>query len=161
LCKTEDGLTKCRNLWLDIKTFEIQLLVRGIIPNVAEDRHVVIVFRCEHHVLEHVRCSNTALRTTNVLINKHFLFPCLVLRKNPSGFFLFVVPLGRISCEWVTIPEQGKSSGSIATFSLWIGVFWNGVSSISDETVIPPCLGRRCLVSGNSVYHEKLRLPVE
>ena len=44
----------------------------------------------------------------------------------------------KISPEWVTGPEQGKSSGRIATFSLWTGVFGDGISSIPDETVIPP-----------------------
>ena len=39
--------------------------------------------------------------------------------------------------EWVTGPEQGKSSGRIATFSLWTGVFMDGISSIPDETVTP------------------------
>jgi len=43
----------------------------------------------------------------------------------------------KISPEWVTGPEKGKSSGRIATFSLWTGVFRNGISSIPDETVIP------------------------
>ena len=42
-----------------------------------------------------------------------------------------------ISSEWVTGPEQGKSSGRIATFSLWPGLFRDGISSIPDETVIP------------------------
>ena len=64
----------------------------------------------------------------------------------------------RISPEWVTIPAQAESSGSIATFSLWVGMFWNGISSISDETVVPLCRGHHCLVSGNMVHHEKLRL---
>jgi len=43
----------------------------------------------------------------------------------------------KISPEWVTGPEQGKSSGRIATFSLWIGMFKDGISSIPGETVIP------------------------
>ena len=30
----------------------------------------------------------------------------------------------KISPEWVTGPEQGKSSGRIATFSLWTGVLY-------------------------------------
>jgi hypothetical protein len=77
LCKTEYGPEKCRNLWLDIRTLEIQLFIGGVIPDVAENRHVVIMLRCEHHVPEHVRCSNTALRTTNVLTNKHFCFRVL------------------------------------------------------------------------------------
>ena len=41
-----------------------------------------------------------------------------------------------ISLEWVTGPEQGKSSGRVATFSLWTGMFWDDISSIPDETVI-------------------------
>ena len=43
----------------------------------------------------------------------------------------------KISPECVTGPEQGKSTGRIATFSLWIGMFRDGISSIPDETVIP------------------------
>ena len=39
----------------------------------------------------------------------------------------------KISPEWVTGPEQGKSSGRIATFSLWTGMFSDGISSIPDE----------------------------
>jgi hypothetical protein len=42
-----------------------------------------------------------------------------------------------MSPEWVTGPEQGESSGRIATFSLRTGVLWDGISSIPDETVIP------------------------
>ena len=42
-----------------------------------------------------------------------------------------------ISPEWVTGPEQGKSSGKIATFSLWTGMFRDGISSIPGEEVIP------------------------
>ena len=41
----------------------------------------------------------------------------------------------KISPEWVTGPEQGKSSGSIATFSLWTTMFRDDISSIPDETV--------------------------
>lgn len=66
----------------------------------------------------------------------------------------------RISPEWVTITAQAESSGSIANFSLCTGVFWNGISSICDETVLPLCHGRHCLISGKRVYHEKLRLNV-
>ena len=43
----------------------------------------------------------------------------------------------KISPEWVTGPEPGRSSGSIATFSLWTGMFRDGISSIPGETVIP------------------------
>jgi len=42
-----------------------------------------------------------------------------------------------ISPEWVTGPEQGKPSGRVVTFSLWTGLFRDGISSIPDETVIP------------------------
>ena len=60
--------------------------------------------------------------------------------------------------EWVTGPEQGKSSGSVATFSLWTGMFRDGISSIPGETVIPQWLGRHFLVCENRVYHEKVRM---
>ena len=43
----------------------------------------------------------------------------------------------KLSPEWVTDPDQGKSSGRIATFSRWTGMFTDGISSIPDETVIP------------------------
>ena len=43
----------------------------------------------------------------------------------------------KISPELVTGPEQGKSSGRIATFSLLTGMFRDGIFSIPDETVIP------------------------
>ena len=43
----------------------------------------------------------------------------------------------KISSEWVTGPEQGKSSGRIATFSHWTGLFTDGIFSIPGETVIP------------------------
>jgi len=42
----------------------------------------------------------------------------------------------KISPEWVTGPEQGRSIVWIATFSLWTGVFRDGISSILGETVI-------------------------
>ena len=43
----------------------------------------------------------------------------------------------KISPEWVTGPERGKSSGRIAAFRLWTGMFRDGISSIPGETVIP------------------------
>jgi hypothetical protein len=43
----------------------------------------------------------------------------------------------KISPEWVTDPEQDMSSGRIVSFSLWTGMFRDGISSIPDETVIP------------------------
>ena len=66
----------------------------------------------------------------------------------------------KISPKWVTGPEQGKSSGRIATFSLWTGVFRDGISSIPDETVILLWLGRHFLVCENRVHHEKVRMTV-
>ena len=36
----------------------------------------------------------------------------------------------KISHEWITGPEQGKSSGRIATFSLWTDLFTDSISSI-------------------------------
>ena len=45
--------------------------------------------------------------------------------------------MAKISPEWVTGPEQDKSSGRVAAFSFWTGVFRDGISSIPDETVIP------------------------
>jgi hypothetical protein len=65
-----------------------------------------------------------------------------------------------MSPEWVTSPEQVKSSGGIATISLWTGVFWDGIFSIPDKTVIPLWISRHCLVFGNRVYHEKVRMVV-
>ena len=43
----------------------------------------------------------------------------------------------KISPEWGAGLEQGKSSGRIAIFSLWTGMFRDGISSIRGETVIP------------------------
>ena len=63
----------------------------------------------------------------------------------------------KISPEWVTGPEQGKSSGRTATFSLWTGMFRDGISSIPGETVTPMWLGRHFIVCENRVYHEKVR----
>ena len=42
-----------------------------------------------------------------------------------------------ISPEWVTGPEQATPSGRVANFSLWTGLFRDGIISIPDETVIP------------------------
>jgi hypothetical protein len=38
-----------------------------------------------------------------------------------------------MSPEWVTGPEHGKSSGRVATFSLWTGVLWDGITSIPEK----------------------------
>jgi hypothetical protein len=76
------------------------------------------------------------------------------------GFFPWDLPVVKISPEWVMGPEQGKSSGRIATFSLWTSVFRDGISSIPDETVIPLWLGRHFLVCESRVYHEEVRMTV-
>jgi hypothetical protein len=47
------------------------------------------------------------------------------------------MPVVRISPECVMSPEHVKSNGRNATFSLWTGIFWDGISSIPDETIIP------------------------
>ena len=85
---------------------------------------------------------------------------CRRLKINLSGSFPWDLPLVIISPEWVTGPEQGKSSGRIATFSLCTGKFRDGFSSIFDETVIPLWLGRHLLLCENRVYHEKVRMIV-
>jgi len=43
----------------------------------------------------------------------------------------------KIPPEWVTGPEQDKSSGRIATFSIWTGMFRDDISCIPGGTVIP------------------------
>ena len=43
----------------------------------------------------------------------------IILTPVKSGFFPWDLPVVEISPEWVTGPEQGKSSGRVATFSLW------------------------------------------
>jgi len=50
----------------------------------------------------------------------HVNIPTSVLsfKENLSGFFPWDLPVVKISPEWVTGPEQGKSSCRIATFSL-------------------------------------------
>jgi len=47
------------------------------------------------------------------------------------------LPIVGNSPEWVISPEQSKSNGRNAKFSLWTGIFWDGISSIPDETIIP------------------------
>jgi len=75
-------------------------------------------------------------------------------KENLSGSFPWDLPVVKNS------PEQIKSSGRIATFSLWTGMFRDGISSIPGETAIPLWLGRHFLVCENRVYHEKVRMTV-
>jgi len=77
-----------------------------------------------------------------------------------SGFFPRDLPVVKISPEWVTGPEQGKFSGRIAIFSLWAGMFRDGISSIPGETVIPLWFGGHFLVCENRVYREKVKMNV-
>jgi len=77
-----------------------------------------------------------------------------------SGFFPWDLSVVKISPEWVTGPEQGKSSGRIATFSLWTGMFRDDISSYRNETVIPLWLDSHFLACENRVYHEKVRMTI-
>ena len=70
------------------------------------------------------------------------------------------LPVVKIFPEWVTGPEQGKSSGRIASFSLWTDMFRDDISCIPGETVIALWLGRHFLVYENRVYHKKVRMTV-
>jgi len=86
-------------------------------------------------------------------------FHVVVLRE--SVRFLSVrLAVVKISLEWVTGPEKGKSSGRTVTFSLWTGMFRDGISCIPGESVIPLWLCRHFLVCENRVYHEKVRMTV-
>ena len=76
------------------------------------------------------------------------------------GFFLWDLPVVKISTEWVTVPDQGMSNSRITTFNLWTGMLRDGISIIPGETVIPLWLGRHILVCENRVYHEKVRMTV-
>ena len=81
-------------------------------------------------------------------------------KENLSIFFPWDLLVVKISPEWVTGPEQGKSSGRIATFSLWTGMFRDGISSIPDETVISLWRGH-FLICENRVYHEQASMTAE
>jgi len=59
----------------------------------------------------------------------------LSFKENLSGFFPGDLSVVKISSEWVTGPQQGKSSGRIITFSLWTGMFRDGISSILGENI--------------------------
>ena len=86
--------------------------------------------------------------------------PWFLLPVGEKCFFPWDLPVVKIPPEWVTGPEQGKSSGRVATFSHRTGLFRDGISSIPGETVIPLWLGRHFLVCENRVYHEKVRMTV-
>jgi len=51
-----------------------------------------------------------------------------------SYFLLRDLQVVGISPEMVPSPEQGRFSGRTASFSLWTGMFRDGMYSISDET---------------------------
>ena len=55
---------------------------------------------------------------------------------NLSGFFPWDLPVVKISPEWVTDPEQGKSSDRTATFNLWTDMLKDGISSIPGYTAV-------------------------
>ena len=85
-------------------------------------------------------------QSLNKYLNRYTFFTSFSsFKANLSGLFPWDMPVGKFSPEWVTGPEQGKSSGRVATFSLRTGIFWDGISSIPDETVIPLWLARHRL----------------
>jgi len=49
---------------------------------------------------------------------------CLLGTIRPAPSSETVLPVVRISPEWVTIPDLVKSSSRIAMFSLRTGIFW-------------------------------------
>ena len=79
----------------------------------------------------------------------------------------------KISPEWVMGPEQGKSSGRVATFSLWTGMFRGGNSftnyktntKITKELKITPILDKLLEYKRNWIQHvnrmPRNRLPRE
>ena len=67
----------------------------------------------------------------------------LSYKENLPGFFPWDLQVVKISPEWVTSPEQGKSSGRIATFSLW--TTWTDYKTnaqIAKELKITPVLDK-------------------
>ena len=62
----------------------------------------------------------------------------------------------KIFPEWVTGPEQGKSSGRIATFSLWTGYTWTDHKTntqIAKKLKITPILDKLQEYKRNWVHH--------
>jgi hypothetical protein len=55
-------------------------------------------------------------------------------------------------------PEQVKSSGRIGAFSLWTGMFWDGISFIPDE--LYRCDSVVIALFVGTVYHKKVRMTV-
>ena len=59
----------------------------------------------------------------------------------------------KISPEWVTGPEQGKSSGRIATFSLCTGMFRDALDALMSQIYF---WNKTLHVSdSSSVHHQK------
>ena len=96
-----------------------------------------------YRVFPGVKCGRGVLLTTHPLLVlrswKSRAIPLPTLLATP-GLYIYLLhagqrdlPVVKISPEWVTGSEQGKSSGRIATFSLWTGKFRNGISSIPGE----------------------------
>jgi len=96
-------------------------------------QHVTALNQYHHHSISFTELGH--------LLTRSGLTYSEVSSKILSGFFPWHLPEVKISPEWITGPEQGKSSGRIATFSLWTGMFRDGISSIPGETVIPLWLG--------------------
>ena len=106
-----------------------------------------------------IRKAFCDLESVQIYVHQHYVTSQLYLfftsissfQENLSCLFPRHLPVVKISPEWVTSPEQGKSSCRIATFSLWTGMCRDGISSISGETVILLWLGRHFLVCENRV----------
>ena len=77
-----------------------------------------------------------------------------LIKENLSGFFPWDLPVVKISPEWVTGPELGKSSGRIATFSLWTD--WTDYKTntqITKELKITPILDKLLEYERNWIQH--------
>jgi hypothetical protein len=62
----------------------------------------------------------------------------------------------KISPEWVTGPEQGKSSGRVATFRRTAGYIWNDYKTnvqIAKELKITPILDKLLEYKRNWIQH--------
>jgi hypothetical protein len=99
--------------------------------------HVNLYGHHHHHHHHHV-----AIKDLDHLLARSGLTRPEVYSKVFLGSFClwgvaFILSVIEMSPERVTTPEQGKSSGRIATFILWTGVLRDGISSITDEPVIP------------------------
>ena len=94
--------------------------------------------------------SSDIMHFTQMLLLEEIMFMFLdEVMVNPLTASKKICPASfRETCQWLKFllnglwaQNRGKSSGRIATFSLWTSMFRDGISSIPDETVIPLWLG--------------------